>query len=76
MASINISLKKEAYDFLNSLKGRDKSFSEVILEFKEGRKGSKEVLLSFAGCLKDKKDWDDFKKNTVEFRKSFDKRLS
>lgn len=34
MGSVNISLKKDAYEFLKSLKSDDKSFSEVILEFK------------------------------------------
>lgn len=75
MTSINISLKKEAYDFLNSLRGKDKSFSEVVLEFKEKKKGSKEVLLGFSGCLKDKKDWKEFEKESLEFRKSINKRL-
>lgn len=30
MDSVNISLKKEAYDFLNSIKKKDQSFSELV----------------------------------------------
>ena len=57
MASINISLKKEAYEFLKNLKSRDKSFSDVILGFK------KEIAdpMEFFGILKTV-DWDEREK--------------
>ena len=76
MGSINISIKKEAYDFLKSLKSKDKSFSEVILEFK-GRKGNDgSILLDFAGGLKGLDvDWDKKEKRMKEFRESFNKRV-
>lgn len=35
MSSVNISIKQEAYEFLDSLKGEEKSFSDVILSFKK-----------------------------------------
>jgi predicted CopG family antitoxin len=46
MVGVNISLTKEAYDFLIVLKGRNKSFSDVILDFKNGvrRKGELERI--------------------------------
>ena len=34
MSSINISIKKEAYDFLKKSKTDDESFSDVILKIK------------------------------------------
>lgn len=78
MTSINISIREEAYKFLKSLKSKDKSFSDVILELKKDRKfekGSKEVVLEFAGVLKGRKiDWEDRKKRMKEFRDSFDNR--
>ena len=37
MASINISLRKEAYEFLKKIKTKDKSFSDVVLSFKKGQ---------------------------------------
>ena len=35
MGSMNISIKDESYRYLKSLKTREKSFSDVIHEFKE-----------------------------------------
>ena len=75
MSSINISLKKEAYDFLNSIRKKDQSFSEIILEFKKEKKFTGKDLLKFAGALKDKEDWDETEKNMKKFRKSINKRL-
>ena len=43
MVNINISIKEEAYSFLKSFKAKDKSFSDVILEFK--KKNSKRFYL-------------------------------
>ena len=75
MVNINISIKEEAYEFLRTLKGRNKSFSEVILEFK-GKKGNKDVLMSFFGGLANKGiDWDVKEKRMKEFRESFNKRI-
>ena len=79
MASINISLTEEAYRYLKMLKGKDKSFSEVVLEIKDNgmmRKGSKENVLRFAGVLKDSNiNWDKVEENMKDFRKSFNKRV-
>ena len=76
MTSINISIKKEAYEFLKRFKTENKSFSDVILEFKEDRyeKGSTKSLLRFAGVLKDI-DWKEKEKRMKEFRESFNKRM-
>ena len=78
MASINISLTEEAYNYLRTLKGKDKSFSEVIIEMKENgcfRKGSKENVLRFAGVLKNI-DWKEREKRMKGFRESFNKKMS
>jgi predicted CopG family antitoxin len=63
MASINISIKQDAYEFLKSLKSEDKSFSDVILGFKKDND-----VMKYFGTLKDAK-YDD------SFRKSFNKRF-
>lgn len=75
MVNINISIKEEAYSFLNSLKANNKSFSDVILEFKEEKKDrSGKSLLKFAGGLKNLNiDWKEKEKRINEFRKGFDK---
>ena len=70
MTSINISLKKEAYNFLSSLKTKDKSFSDVILSFKK----EKSDVMRFFGALKDV-DWEEREENMEKMRKSFDRRL-
>ena len=70
MASINIAIKMEAYDFLKELKTKDKSFSDVILGLKKDY-GS---IMKFFGVLKDL-DWDEKEKNMKHFRDSFSKRL-
>lgn len=78
MASVNISIKKEAYDFLSRLKTKDRSFSDVILEFKENKeeRGTAKSLLRFAGCLKDSGiNWEEKEKRMKEFRDSFNKRI-
>ena len=56
MTNKNISITEDTYRFLKMLKGRDKSFSGVVLELKNSRtikKGSKEQVLKFWGALKD-----------------------
>jgi len=79
MASINISLTEEAYKYLKMLKGRDKSFSDIVLEFKDTkcyRKGSKENVLRFAGGLKDLNiDWKEKERRMKKFRELFNKRM-
>lgn len=79
MASINISVTEEAYRYLKMLKGKEKSFSDTILEMKNRgafRKGSKENVLRFAGVLKNADiDWSKAEKRMKSFRNSFNKRL-
>ncbi|MFT4313122.1 MAG: antitoxin VapB family protein [Candidatus Woesearchaeota archaeon] len=66
MTSTNISLKKEAYDFLLSQKKKTMSFSDVVLTFKYGKKT--QSLQSFKGTLKGHKKDLDLKK-MKKFRK-------
>jgi len=68
MPSMNIAIKKEAYDFLKELKGDDKSFSEVILSFKKQNN-----LDHLFGALKDQ-DWTKKEKNILSLREEFEKR--
>lgn len=77
MTNINISIKKEAYDFLRMFKTKDKSFSDVILEFKnKGNERNGKSLLKFAGGLKHLNiDWEEKERRIEEFRKDFDKRV-
>jgi len=70
MSSVNISIKDEAYRFLNSLKSKDQSFSDVILQFKM-QQGS---VMRFFGVLKDE-DWQEREKRMRTFRESFEGRL-
>jgi predicted CopG family antitoxin len=71
MASINISLKREAYDFLKDIKTEDKSFSDVILSFKK----EQQDIMKYFGVLKHV-DWNKKENNIKSMRKSFNKRLS
>jgi len=70
MTSINISIKKEAYDFLRTLKAKDRSFSDIILDFKKDQSN----IMKFFGILRDL-DWDEKEKNMKNLRDSFNKRL-
>lgn len=70
MASINISIREDAYLFLRSLKSRDQSFSDVILGMKKRQKG----VLRFYGVLKDA-DWNQKEKDMLSLRRSFEDRL-
>ena len=70
MTSINISVKKEAYEFLRNLKAGDKSFSDVILSFKKEKKD----IMRFFGVLKDS-DWENKEISMKKLRESFNKRL-
>mgnify|MGYP001604517173 CR=1 FL=1 len=76
MSSMNISIRREAYDFLNSLKERDASFSDVILKFKDEEKSSKNKIMKYFGALKNENiDWNAKEKRMKEFRNNFSKRL-
>jgi len=69
MESMNISIKDEAYRYLKSLKTREKSFLDVILEFK--KKEKKQDVMRFFGVLKDADiDWDEKEKRIKSFRDS------
>ena len=70
MSSINISIKKEAYDFLKNIKTRDKSFSDIILSFKK----EQNYVMRFFGILKNI-DWNEKEKNIKNLRSSFNKKL-
>ena len=72
MVNVNISIKDEAYRFLQSHKGSSKSFSDVILSFKEQEK-SRDIL-RFFGILRDV-DWKKREASMSELRKDFDGRL-
>ncbi len=69
MSSINITIKREAYEFLKRRKTKSKSFSDVILEMKE-----KTSPLDFFGGLKEK-DWKTAENKMHSFRRSFTERL-
>ena len=76
MSSVNISVREEAYEFLSSLKTRDKSFSDVILEFKNNDKKDRSArsLLKYAGALKDV-DWKSRERDMKEYRDLFNKKV-
>ena len=69
MTSVNISVKKDAYDFLKKLKSRDKSFSDVILSFKK----DENMIINFFGVLKNL-DWNGKEERMKDLRRSFEKR--
>ena len=64
MGSVNISIKKEAYEFLKSLKAEDESFSDVILELRENKSSKKGSFEAIMDCLNDfdseSVDWEEF----------------
>ena len=77
MVNINISLRKEAYDYLRARTGKNRSFSDVVLEFKKQeniKQGSKEAILKFAGVLENL-DWDKKKKIMKDFREEVEERM-
>ena len=74
MASINISLKKDAYEFLKSLKSKDRSFSDVILEFKNS--GANKNIMGLFGSLKELNiDYKSKEKRMMAFRESFGRKV-
>ena len=70
MASVNISIKEEAYRFLESMKDAEKSFSDVILSFKRKPRG----VMRFFGVLQSA-DWKGREKRMASLRKDFEDRL-
>ena len=70
MTSINISIKKEAYEFLNQFKKENMSYSDVILSFKKRQ----DSAMKYFGKLKDV-NWEEKKKNSEILRKSFEEKL-
>ena len=70
MTSINISIKKEAYEFLNQFKKNNMSYSDVILSFKKNENS----MNKFFGKLSHV-DRDAKKNSDSSFRKSFEDRL-
>ncbi len=78
MVNINISLTKEAYNYLKMLKGKDKSFSDVVIEMKEKcseKKGSKALLLKYCGVI-DKFELDKLDKRTRGIREELNRELN
>jgi len=78
MVNINISLTKEAYNYLKTLKGRDKSFSDVVIEMKEKcreRKGSKEAIMKYFGAI-EKSRLDEIEKETEKTRADLNRELN
>jgi predicted CopG family antitoxin len=71
MASVNIAIKKEAYDYLESLKEKEESFSDVILKMKS-QKSSLQKIMPYFGSLKDF-DIKEFEKESRKFRESFNR---
>ena len=77
MSSVNISIKKEAYEYLKSLRRKDESFSDIILEFKEKKRGTAKDLLKYFGAMKDMDiNWKEKEEKMNEFRRSFERRLA
>lgn len=70
MSSMNISIKREAYDFLANLKTEDKSFSDIILSFKK----EQDDIMKFFGVLRNA-DWNGKEKSMKNLRESFNKKL-
>ncbi len=69
---MNIAIKEEAYAFLKSLKTQERSFSDVILSFKQ--KSTGKDVIRFFGVLKSV-DWDARKKEMAKLRREFEERL-
>lgn len=64
-----VSLSELAYSKLAERKGKDMSFSDIILELLEENKGKVDIS-EFAGILKNKsKELDKIKKEILEDRK-------
>ena len=78
MATKTISIMKDAYNMLASLKKKDESFSDVIRELAMQRKGNVKEVLKCAGILNDvitDEDAEDIKRNILKYRKGSTKKL-
>lgn len=69
MGSKNITISDKAYEYLKKLKKQGKSFSDIILEFKEKRQD----VMSYAGSLKSS-DLDSIEKIRENSREDWKKR--
>jgi predicted CopG family antitoxin len=78
MGSMNISIKQEAYDLLCSLKGNDKSFSEVVIELVNEKKKKDKNIMKFAGVLREKGEeyWRNREEEYRKIRKDIDSEVS
>ncbi len=66
-----ISLSNEAYEKLKKIKG-ERSFSEVVINIVDERKGSKKGLMNLAGVWSEESEkWEKIKKQIYEDRKKF-----
>jgi predicted CopG family antitoxin len=78
MVNINISLTEEAYNYLKMLKGKDKSFSDVVIEMKENKCNkmkNKELLMKYCGVI-DSSELDRLDKRTKEIREDLNRELN
>ena len=77
MVNINISLTEEAYNYLKELKGKDKSFSDIVLEMKEkcNKKGIKELIMKYFGAL-EKSRLDEIEKWVGKIREDLNMELN
>ena len=73
MASKNITITEEAYNYLKSIKG-EKSFSETILEIRDKSKNKSSEFLKYAGCLKDA-DLESIEKVREEMNNAWKNRI-
>ena len=65
-----ITITEDAYNVLKRMKKSNQSFSELIIEFSEEKKGH---LINLFGILKDKsKDMDELQEKSINYRKDFD----
>lgn len=79
MSSINISIKKEAYDYLKSIKKEDESFSDAILKLKEEQKKDGLLVAELAEKY-GTEDVDEYyfkerQQSFKEFRQEFERNL-
>lgn len=64
-----ITITETAYNALKRLKKADQSFSEIIIEVAEEKKGD---ISGFLGILKGSKAMDDLRKNLKKYRMEAD----
>lgn len=78
MGSVNISLKKEAYEYLQSIKAENESFSDAVLKLKKERKMTGALLAESLAhhTPPDKTYFSEREKTLSETRKQIEKELS